>query len=486
MDFESLLFVNKRKNTKYMTLNLNENNEEECNMLTYDNRNFTNENEDNSSELCSLDLYAFTHSSENLSMSDILLCLHLNTSVSREEIINNILNNKYTDTETILYCWVLFRVVIYNDHIVTQNKKDLILEKLQTSILNINNPTLCGLYLKFTDQYILHKLCEYYYVNRFNINNKKLFILQMINDEILFETRYDEIKQHFINWFNNTTVYKQRCELIDILLKHAPNDEIVRNLFEQLRQYNNMHTHTQQTHPKTIYADTQNVHVHEIHSNTIKKGAQLILDVSKYDVSKYPPINIYEYLKENDLYNNTVQSVLYRIELDISVFIHKDEHNNENKFTAFSLFSAIIKYIAYSEYKSELHNRFLEECRDMKGFCISGHITRLMNILRGFDDKYDININNMDQLYSVISQLISNAFNNNQIDDNIVQGTYDNDFSQYYLEFVKNVINSKLEMLCNDYEYDNIKKNILSVCEKVTKHKWEFINDETLEISFVA
>lgn len=66
------------------------------------------------------------------------------------------------------------------------------------------------------------------------------------------------------------------------------------------------------------------------------------------------------------------------------------------------LFASIFKFIQQSKHKSELMKRLYEEMDDGKGTCTTGHMCRLINVVRGYinknfeikmsDDTYDKNI----------------------------------------------------------------------------------------------
>jgi hypothetical protein len=71
-----------------------------------------------------------------------------------------------------------------------------------------------------------------------------------------------------------------------------------------------------------------------------------------------------------------------------------------SQFTS-TLSNILIKlwsYIHESEFKYEMIKRLLEELDEMSGTCSSGFVSRLVNVLSGFDEKLSIRISYEDQI----------------------------------------------------------------------------------------
>jgi hypothetical protein len=58
----------------------------------------------------------------------------------------------------------------------------------------------------------------------------------------------------------------------------------------------------------------------------------------------------------------------------------------------------LLSYIQYHKFKDTLENRLLEELDDMSGTCSSGFLSRLMNVISGFDEKFSLSISWEDQI----------------------------------------------------------------------------------------
>lgn len=56
------------------------------------------------------------------------------------------------------------------------------------------------------------------------------------------------------------------------------------------------------------------------------------------------------------------------------------------------LFASIYSFIINHKYKNEMLKRLFEEINESVGTCSSGHITRMINSLKGFESEYDVNI----------------------------------------------------------------------------------------------
>lgn len=397
-----------------------------------------------------------------LSESEGKYIYQLNIDIPQHVIINNLHNNSYNNTNTLLYSYVIFKEPIKNislsfmNHMI-DNLSNIITQHID-SIYNL-------LYIKYKNTYMHENLCKHFYKNRIFV-----FLKQYLNDRELFKynNMHDEMITHFINWFNNTDDYLEKSEIIDVLLKHAPNNDVVQNMLRRLR-YNNTNN-TNKINIKTIADDKQNVHDSKIHSDSIKFAAKLIIDMTKYN-----DVNIIEYLTKENIYHKHKQlcDIVYnRIVIDTSTFTH-----NKFIFTTFDLFTAIIKYISNSKHKSELNIRLIEEFNEMKNYCISGHLTRLMNIFKGFDENYSVYINFKTQLNCIIKAFIESELKklSEDISSKIIMGTYDSTYYTKYVNFLEELINNNLDLLHNEYGENDVNDNIINILNKLTKSsKWEF------------
>lgn len=123
-------------------------------------------------------------------------------------------------------------------------------------------------------------------------------------------------------------------------------------------------------------------------ASTIYKNAENVHSIDKDSVNE-----IIEFLMEYRPTDDTFESVRAEIEeenSDISLALDRIDVDRTlyGKFniTIRSLFLRVWKYINSSEHKVELKKRLIEELIEMSGKCTSGYVTRLVNILSGFEN----------------------------------------------------------------------------------------------------
>jgi hypothetical protein len=71
-------------------------------------------------------------------------------------------------------------------------------------------------------------------------------------------------------------------------------------------------------------------------------------------------------------------------------------------YTMADLLRHVVQRIRGSELKSELETRLVEELIDMKGWCSTGHLVRLLNTLQGFDPLMKLELSIKDELEAAL------------------------------------------------------------------------------------
>lgn len=383
-------------------------------------------------------------------------------------IIDNMLSpNYYTNEQQIIYGYILFKNIIDNNRYLEQHKKQLTNIYIK-AIKECESQNIKGMYLKIGDSEILKFICEYFFIHRFPLEVQDNFLLQLLNDTelIQYDNHYQEVVDNFINWFNAEENYEHKCNIIDVLLRYASNNIEVQLIYQRFRRNDILQTQMQSVvNTFTYTSDSQNVHDTNLNRNTKNVARQIIEDVNN---RKLPSVDVVEFVNTNNIYDEKTDKVLTRVMLDTTLF--------DENFTAFTLFYAIVQYIANLEddtIKKEMIKRLKEEIDEMSGMCITGHISRLINVFRGFDDKYCANFDFKSQLKSVILRILHKNIDNE--DENIIMGTYDPNYSEYYLTYMVSVINTNLQNLINEYSEEDVTENICSVLEEIYTHKVNFI-----------
>lgn len=201
---------------------------------------------------------------------------------------------------------------------------------------------------------------------------------------------------------------------------------------------------------RSIYDDSQNVHNTTINQSTLNTASELI--------NKYEPQNIkldYVYYKTKSFENlppeqiEKVEKSIHRINTDTSTF--------GKGFTLYTIYQSLLNLIDNHPQKNDLNERLLDELIDMSGKCSTGHLSRLINVLQGFETdlqvKVKININ--DEVYAKIKHLIEQSVINDDKMDEIMEDMLSEN-KTIYINFVKKVINDNIFEIVKEYENVNI------------------------------
>lgn len=312
---------------------------------------------------------------------------------------------------------------------------------------------------------ILNFIHEY---NNVTITNALRFQYKYNNIDRKLKTK-SELDNLCLMLFNENKI--PRHEIIDILLDYSPN--FGRELTNRLREierierleYENRINNIQNNKKikNTIYSDSQNVHDKNINDSVKKSTIKLIEWYNNQDFENHI-LNIFQSFEEikkyilnkntNKIYFSKLTNALNRIETDISTF-------NIN-ITLKELFIALFIYIQLHEYKTELENILFNELIESDGYCSTGYLARLINVLQGFTDDFEIKISDFDQCNAVVTNYLNKKLQENT-DDEIYDGILTK--SEKYINFIQNSIASNINIWKSEYG-DTFIKNIDKVVAK--------------------
>ena len=155
------------------------------------------------------------------------------------------------------------------------------------------------------------------------------------------------------------------------------------------RILNRIHNH------QKIYKDRQNVHNHDI-QNCIRQSINNIIQIK-------PSINNLEtFLLENELLNDKTKSLLF------DYILNKDLFNN---ITFKELLLVVLTIIETKPNKNDIYEILSQEINDAECKCLTGRISRLINVLNGQDDRIIINISDKEQIGNIIVLIKNNLGN---------------------------------------------------------------------------
>lgn len=234
--------------------------------------------------------------------------------------------------------------------------------------------------------------------------------------------------------------------------------------------------------PTSVYADRQNVHNSTINKSVVENALKL------YKLTKK---NFIRYWYENKLYYEPIAGCKfdddYRMEcVEYMAQVLLDEHPTEQeiimdriqfmvtntahyadegskKTSLLDIFLSVCYWIhTYKEDEDpkkrptdedirrrvEMRKRIIEELKEMKGLCTTGHLSRLVNVLQGFTEKFVIRISDDDRYQSIVYHLLSTALQN-CTDEEVLEGiTEPND---KYKLFLKQTVANKAREWFKEY-----------------------------------
>ena len=231
-------------------------------------------------------------------------------------------------------------------------------------------------------------VCLYGYVYWF-YNQEEPLLYKMLSAQFLLShpvDNYPFIKTHMK--FCQQWLYQISKKHSDIQVRSEAADMLLRLGTPNFRKASETTIHELGTEyiparNRTFYTHNQNIH-------DIQQSKEAILSLMKTPVT-ITLDSILEWLTE--MKNEDASSSFQRIIMDTAIY---------EGFRMTDILSAIVQKIRSSEYRVELEKRLLEELTEMKGWCSTGHIVRLLNTLQGFDSSVFISISVRDEIRSTV------------------------------------------------------------------------------------
>lgn len=229
----------------------------------------------------------------------------------------------------------------------------------------------------------------------------------------------------------------------------TPQEEIQiqQALLDQYRRLERRAFNAAVQHKATVYDDTQNVHNHKINESVIQSAQNILkmnatpspmVDVEKQLEQYYP-----DYQKNKEKIKNSMN----RIRSDPSKF--------KGETTISQVFDKVVGIISNSRHKQEMWRRLGEEMTEMNQLCATGHLSRLVNVVQGFDDvpsDIQIKMDPKDEIYANISNYLTMQIQNSGEQEQLLASMIDPENRQLFLEFVCLVLQPKMEELQKEYQ----------------------------------
>jgi hypothetical protein len=182
-----------------------------------------------------------------------------------------------------------------------------------------------------------------------------------------------------------------------------------------------------------IYGDSQNIHTKTI-NNSVKLNVKLLIE--KYGNSGITIEYISKIISDKYGENTIITEVITRIKEDIANF--------NIDITLAEVFVAIWVFIhtQKDDIMNELEIILLQEMVDMHGQCATGHLSRLLNVIQGFSDDFNIRISIKEQCNAVVRTYLNKKLqesNNEEIHDGLISK------SSIFLKFIDDCIEEKIQ-----------------------------------------
>jgi hypothetical protein len=199
-------------------------------------------------------------------------------------------------------------------------------------------------------------------------------------------------------------------------LKEANNYDIIHILEHEFSEF--MHIP-----PRTIFYNPQNVHYFMTPATYAAKEI----------MEKFPC----KYVRpSNEIFDDSFLNVIETNELVNGIHMP-------------SLFASVWFYIKNHKERINLTNRLIEEMNDCNDMCLSGHMIRLVNSVKGFDDVFEFNL----EEYEYNKAFIFNQFNK-------LLGFIDPD----------NLLDQMEKVILNTGDIKN--EDVIKILRDYSKHEW--------------
>ena len=262
------------------------------------------------------------------------------------------------------------------------------------------------------------------------------------NTEILF------LSKNFLNIIKREERYYRDC--IDILDRNIPEFDfldIVRKYDERKEERKQRVERVERKDEtkskekiKLVYDDSQNSHNSSINKSVVR--------IACFLCDKYKHIN-----QSDDVFENIINILLVKFPNETETIVENIDFIKTNtsyfdeskKVTLKKVFISVWLWMTENIHFLELQNRLIEEMKEMNGYCTTGHLARLINVIQGYeqDENLKIKISLQNQCDAVVSQYITSELSrqcdNEEIQDGMIRG------NEVFIKFIKKIIKAKIQ-----------------------------------------
>lgn len=325
-----------------------------------------------------------------------------------EFISQSVFNHEYTeylhilkqstspDTVYDITDWMC-RLMSYR-YLIPIKAKDLIASKILGTPSNLDHKINYN-YLRFVfNNDLIYKICiSKVQDEQFDFVGIQHYSCQILRFVVQHPLTPKKIKNMIVDKltlaFNVAEIY-QKMKIADIVL--IVNPTVGNRMLNELRREQGLDLdipNFNHNNP-SVLTDTQNVHNSKVNENVNK--------ITKIFVQNNPSKFTLEKVFEDPIFNhNELQEIYNRISIDTALF---------GGIRISQFFCSLYTYAQSHPLKEDLFVRLKQEMLDMKKYCSTGYISRLVSVLVGFDDTekqiYTIKICDFDEWVIKISYIL--------------------------------------------------------------------------------
>jgi hypothetical protein len=338
-------------------------------------------------------------------------------------------------------------------------------------------------FLRFKNENIVYRVCIALYDRELRevMNETSYFqiLKYVLKSTSISEIHRQPILDEFEGLFVNATIsLYTKMEIADIFLMHGREArgyemlEVIRGVeaarAEVIRGVEP--TRANDRIIQTVYTDSQNVHDGSLNASVVRASVELIREFPAEEFDYDEVLNRLATVRPDA--THVMESVLNRIEIDTSTFrCTRDDVEGSNAFSLYHLFSSLWHYIQTHKHREDLEIRLIEEMVSMMNYCTTGHLSRLINVVQGFDeaDRFAVRISNMSQIKSVIVNQLNTQIM--KADEKVQESMMETDKTLFY-RFIESSVNLNLPNMLREYGDDIIDSVLDSVIKYSQSHDW--------------
>jgi hypothetical protein len=344
-----------------------------------------------------------------------------------------------------------------------------------------------GLLLHFKNEKILTKISLSVFRDKIKLDSLLYFQLlsYLLKSSFASQEEKKEVEKELLKIHNDTTNILTQMNIADIIINHSNKDvgnELLNSIRERERELENSRMKLVEENSRiiikktdrewyykyydSIYSDSQNVHNVSLNKSVMNAVISLVNIVEQEILEKNlrkvieKIIEIEEVREELNTirpdFKDLINDVIDRIQIDITRF--------DTSFSLRQVFSYLWFYIDNHASKEFLIDRLIEEFLEMDKYCSTGYITRLINVVQGFDDRIAIRVSKLDQIQAIVNHNLSKGLQNTEEKkrDEILDDMIHGDISSLIKKFVTVSLNETVEnLLTDDKDEENETKRII-------------------------